>query len=136
MKLLVLACAMLVDRDGRLLVVRKQGTSVFMMPGGKIESGEEPAEALVRELNEELGLQIAASDIEYLGTHETTAANEKNTFVMGHVYKVWLPEAAEVSAHAEIVEIAYLTTENYEKYTLAHLLSEFTLPRWLELYDS
>ena len=40
------------DDDGRLLLSRKRGTSAFMQAGGKIEPGEQPAAALVRELRD------------------------------------------------------------------------------------
>ncbi|MGW3111622.1 NUDIX hydrolase [Streptomyces sp. SID4982] len=53
---LVVAAAVIV-REGRLLVVSKQAApDVFYLPGGKPDAGEEPLEALVRELDEELGV--------------------------------------------------------------------------------
>ena len=62
--LLVAACA-LVDADGRVLIAQrpegKQLAGLWEFPGGKVEPGETPAEAVVRELAEELGVttQIA-----------------------------------------------------------------------------
>lgn len=57
--LLVVACA-LVDTDNRVLVTRrpegKQLAGLWEFPGGKLEPGERPEEALVRELKEELGI--------------------------------------------------------------------------------
>jgi len=47
-----IAAALLVRADGRTLLVRKRGTRAFMQPGGKIEQGEAPAEALALELRE------------------------------------------------------------------------------------
>ena len=41
---------------GRSLLVRKRGSTIFMQPGGKIESGESALDALTRELREEIGL--------------------------------------------------------------------------------
>ncbi len=59
--LLVAACA-LVDPDGRVLLAqRPQGKSMaglWEFPGGKVEAGERPEEALIRELHEELGIDV------------------------------------------------------------------------------
>ena len=59
---LVVACA-LVDADGRVLLARRPpGRSLaglWEFPGGKVEKGERPEEALIREMSEELGITIA-----------------------------------------------------------------------------
>jgi 8-oxo-dGTP diphosphatase len=59
--LLVAACA-LVDADGRVLIAqRPQGKAMaglWEFPGGKIEDGERPEESLIRELKEELGIDV------------------------------------------------------------------------------
>lgn len=58
---LVAACA-LVDIDGRVLVAKRpQGkpmAGLWEFPGGKVEEGERPEESLIRELNEELGIDV------------------------------------------------------------------------------
>lgn len=59
--LLVVAAA-IVDGDGRILVQRRPAgrpqPGVWELPGGKIETGETPEAALVRELREELGIDV------------------------------------------------------------------------------
>jgi len=64
--LLVVACA-LVDRDGRILLARrpagKKLAGLWEFPGGKLMPGEIPEAALVRELQEELGITVAESDL-------------------------------------------------------------------------
>jgi 8-oxo-dGTP diphosphatase len=62
--LLVVAAA-LVDADGRVLVQRrpegKPMAGLWEFPGGKVEPGETPEAALVRELGEELGIETWGS---------------------------------------------------------------------------
>lgn len=62
--LLVAACA-LVDADGRVLLTRrpegKAMSGLWEFPGGKVDEGETPEGALVRELREELDLNVEAS---------------------------------------------------------------------------
>jgi 8-oxo-dGTP diphosphatase len=57
---LVVACA-LVDPDNRILIAqRPEGKSLaglWEFPGGKVDAGETPEEALIRELREELGIE-------------------------------------------------------------------------------
>ena len=59
--ILVAACA-LIDPDGRVLIaqrpVDKSMAGLWEFPGGKIEPGERPEEALIRELQEELSITV------------------------------------------------------------------------------
>ena len=61
--MLVAACA-LIDRDGRVLLARrpegKWMAGLWEFPGGKLNPGETPEAALIRELKEELGIDISA----------------------------------------------------------------------------
>ena len=59
---LVAACA-LIDADGRVLLAKRPPgrplAGFWEFPGGKVEAGESPEAALVRELDEELGITVA-----------------------------------------------------------------------------
>jgi len=61
---LVVAVA-LIDVDGRVLIAKrpegKQLAGLWEFPGGKVESGERPEGALIRELREELGIEVTES---------------------------------------------------------------------------
>ncbi len=61
---IVVACA-LTDEDGRVLIAKRpEGRAMaglWEFPGGKIEAGELPETALIRELREELGINISES---------------------------------------------------------------------------
>jgi 8-oxo-dGTP diphosphatase len=63
-KLLLVVAVALVDADGRVLIAQrpegKQLAGLWEFPGGKLEPGERPEEALIRELREELGIEVKA----------------------------------------------------------------------------
>jgi 8-oxo-dGTP diphosphatase len=62
MKTLLVVAAALVDADGRVLIAQrpqgKQLAGLWEFPGGKVEPGETPETALIRELDEELGITV------------------------------------------------------------------------------
>ena len=63
MKLLLVVAVALVDSDGRVLIARrpegKAMAGLWEFPGGKVEPGERPEATLIRELREELGIDVA-----------------------------------------------------------------------------
>ena len=65
---MIVAAAALVRGDGRLLLAQrpegKTMAGLWEFPGGKVETGEIPEAALVRELQEELGIQASPDDLE------------------------------------------------------------------------
>ncbi|MCC9041397.1 NUDIX domain-containing protein [Myroides sp. M-43] len=128
--ILYLASALITDSSNRLLTVRKKDSSYYMMAGGKIEKGELPEQTLIRELNEELNLTITSKDFILLGTHSTTAVNEPNTIVTAHIYHV-IVSSVNLQPAAEIAEVKWLTKDTYQNTKLAHLLEEFSIPKWL-----
>jgi 8-oxo-dGTP diphosphatase len=66
--LVLVSAAALVRSDGRLLLAQrpkgKPMAGLWEFPGGKVEAGENPKGALVRELGEELGLHIDEHDLQ------------------------------------------------------------------------
>lgn len=89
--------------EGRVLNVRKSGTSMLMLPGGKPEREETALETAVREFDEELGIALDASRMRELGVFRAEAANESGLTVEASVFEhPFVADAATLVPRAEI----------------------------------
>jgi 8-oxo-dGTP diphosphatase len=119
-----IAAAIINNAEGQTLLVRKHGTSVFIQPGGKINSGETPLEALRRELNEELNCIPVRT--RFCGNFSAPAANEPQQTVEAAIYRVEVE--GTIAPAAEIAEIAWVDPANPGQRTIAPLTVEHILP--------
>ncbi|MBC3302781.1 NUDIX domain-containing protein [Pseudomonas sp. SWRI18] len=126
MSLIRIAAAVLIGSDGQTLLVRKRGTQAFMQPGGKIDAGEQAAEALARELHEELNLRIAPGDARYLGRFSAPAANEPGFTVQAELFLVRID--GPVTPAAEIEEVRWIDPTGDGGLLLAPLTRDLILP--------
>ena len=100
--LLVVAVA-LIDSDGRLLVQqRPQGKAMaglWEFPGGKVEDGELPEAALIRELREELGIDVEKACLAP-ACFASEALGERHMILLVYVCRKWrgIPQAIEAPA--------------------------------------
>jgi 8-oxo-dGTP pyrophosphatase MutT (NUDIX family) len=126
-RLIHVSAAVITDADGRLLLVRKAGTTAFMQPGGKPEPGETPAETLARELAEEVGLDVSPDALEPLGSFTATAANEPGFAVVADVFRVDIGDQHPIP-DAEIAELRWVTAATASGLEIAPLAREYFLP--------
>lgn len=127
---ILIAAGLLVGPDGRVLLVRKRGTTAFMQPGGKIEPGEAPKAALARELGEELALGYPPDAPVYLGRFAAPAANEADAIVVAEVFR--LAVADELEPQAEIEEIRWIDPADPGPLEMAALTRDHILPAYLQ----
>ena len=80
--------AALVIRDdaGRVLCVRKVGSPRFQLPGGKPEGDEPLINCALRETREEVGLNIDASGLGFVGVFTAEASNEPGFMAVSYTH--------------------------------------------------
>nr|WP_288357205.1 NUDIX domain-containing protein [uncultured Pseudomonas sp.] len=120
-----IAAACLLDDAGRLLLVRKRDTRMFMLPGGKREAGESALQTLARELDEELNLQLPEAAFTPLGRFNEAAANEADTRVEADIFRAALSHP--VALAAELEELRWLQPDDPRGDDLAPLLHRHLL---------
>ncbi len=99
--LLIVVAAALVDRDGRLLVQqRPEGLSMaglWEFPGGKLEPDETPEQALIRELGEELAIDVDHACLAP-ACFASEALGDKHLLLLLYVCRKW--RGTPVAQHA------------------------------------
>jgi 8-oxo-dGTP diphosphatase len=125
-KLISVVAALIRDEQGRVLLVRKRGTSAFMQPGGKRDVGESDVAALAREIVEELGCRVDQDAARALGVFECAAANEPGYQVRAAVYAVDIE--GTVQPQAEIEQVVWVDPRALPDLLLAPLTRDHVLP--------
>lgn len=101
--ILAVVAVALVDPDGRVLLAKrpmdKQHAGMWEFPGGKIEPGETPESALIRELAEELDVSVSAACLAP-ATFATAPLAERQLLLLLYVCRKWqgTPRAIEAAA--------------------------------------
>jgi len=126
-KLICIAAALIDDPRGRVLLVRKRGTTFYMQAGGKIELGELAVEALLRELREELEFVPPVGNAVFLGTFHCQAANEPDHMLEAHLFHVRAAEE-DFQIGAELDDVLWVEVDAADHLPLAPFTRDYVLP--------
>lgn len=118
--------AWILVQDGKLLAVRSKGKDLFYLPGGKRELGESDSEALIREIREELSVELSADSIEYMETF-VAQADGKAEGVSVKLTCYFAEFSGELAADAEIEELRFIDSNDEGVCSVAALVAL----RWL-----
>ena len=125
-RIIRIAAALVTDDAGRVLLVRKRGTAVFKLPGGKIDAGEPPHATVAREIAEELGGDVDPASLRFLGCFSAPAANEPGCTVEAVIYRAAI--LGDPRPAAEIEEMAWINPGDPGQIAIAPLARDHVLP--------
>lgn len=118
----------IIVRDKKLLVVRTRGKTTFFAPGGKLEEGETYEQALVRELREELMMELEAHHYEPFGTFSAEADDKPGVIL--HMTTFLIKDyTGPLQASSEIEELAWVDAANSEAVPMGSIFRHEVLPR-------
>ncbi len=120
----------IIIQNKSLLALRSKDKNTLLAPGGKQNENEKPREALIRELQEELGIFVRPSKIRYFGTFTAPAAEMEQIQLTMNVYYVDDFEGV-VEPRNEIRELAWLNSKNIGGVKLGSIFRHEVYPRLL-----
>jgi mutator protein MutT len=114
--------------DRKVLVERSVGKEYFIHPGGKIEPGETPKQAVIRELKEEFQIDVHEEDLEEFDHNSAPAANspEVNVHMDVFLVKKW---QGEIKPDNEVEEVHWLTSDVPKDIKLGSIMEHETIPK-------
>jgi 8-oxo-dGTP diphosphatase len=110
--------AWLTFHDRRVLATRSAGRVLFYLPGGKREAGETDAQALAREVREELTVELVADSLTRFGAF-SEQADGKPEGTLVHLTCYTGEARGTLTAAAEIEELAWLGTSDHARCSAA-----------------
>lgn len=125
-KVISVVAALIRDKNGRVLLVLKRGTSAFVQPGGKRDTGESDVAALSREIVEELGCSVIENSAQALGVFDCAAANEPGFQVRAAIYAVDVQ--GTIKPQAEIDQVLWVDPRALPDLQFAPLTRDHILP--------
>ncbi|MBK2092899.1 NUDIX hydrolase [Francisella philomiragia] len=108
---MIYAAAFVAIKDDKILLTRTRDNTIWYQAGGKIEQNETPIQTIVRELKEELSLELTIDDMRYLG-NITTDNHDRTTTVSLECFTADINQ--EIKPCAEISAIKWFDFDDTE----------------------
>ena len=101
-------------KNKKILSTRTKGKDTFYIPGGKRKPNESDHEALIREISEELNVELNRDSLKYFGTFEAQAHGHKEGILVRMTCYTG-SYSGEMSASSEIEEFVWFNHKDKER---------------------
>lgn len=118
-------------QGGKELLVRSRGKEHFVEPGGKLKAAETAVQALIRELKEELRVDIEKADLDEFDTYYAPAAGQEDQQLRLDVFRVYNWHG-EIIPDSEIEEILWVGAKLPPNIKVGSILQHHIHPRLVE----
>jgi 8-oxo-dGTP pyrophosphatase MutT (NUDIX family) len=111
-KVLLPTAGLVIVNDGKLLLAFSKNKRAFYLPGGKVDAGETAIQALIREIREEMNIEIAANKLTFFMHISAPAFRESAEIIMEQdcfIYDL----RSRLMPGAEIGELRFFSFEDY-----------------------
>src|SRR3989338_6732435 len=122
------ALLILNDDHTKFLVTRKNDITVtqWLLPGGRIEEGESAEQALIREIDEELGCTVYEHTLEFVGEYEAQAAGRPGQYVNIKLFTGKFEGVPETKS--EIKELGWLSRKDEQNEEASEIIRVKLIP--------
>jgi 8-oxo-dGTP diphosphatase len=117
----------IIIQNRKVLATRSIGKHIFIQPGGKLESGETEQQAVIRELNEEMGIKVSIDELEKIGDYYADAAGQVGKKLKVAAFLVKNFEGIP-KPQSEVEEIRAFSSQVPEDVVLASILAHDIIP--------
>jgi 8-oxo-dGTP diphosphatase len=117
----------IIVKDREVLATRSKGKTFYIQPGGKLEDNETETQAVVRELREEMGIEVDEASLEKIGDYYADAAGQTGKRLKLAAYLV-KDFTGEPSPHSEVEEIRAFSSQIPEGVEVASILEHDIIP--------
>lgn len=118
----------IIIENKKLLLTKSKGKDVYVAPGGKLEANETPRGALIRELKEELSINVSENDLEGFGDFYANAAGNEDKLLRMDVFIV-KKYSGKIEANREIEKIAWVDSNIPEGLSVGSIFEHEVIPR-------